>query len=114
MTMRIALPITNGELAAHFGHCDQFALIDVDPGTKTITGQSSVDAPPHSPGLLPGWLAQQGVNLVLAGGMGSRAIALFSQCGISVAVGISGGRPDELVTDYLAGRLPTGVNSCDH
>ena len=47
--MRIAIPTTAGELAAHFGHCDEFALFDVDEGRQSITAQSTLTSPPHSP-----------------------------------------------------------------
>ena len=112
--MRIAVPITGGQLSPHFGHCDEFALIDIDQNTKGITDQRTVEAPPHSPGLLPEWLSNQGVNLVLAGGLGTRALTLFADQGIEVAVGLSGGLPEQLVKDYLAGNLQTGSNICDH
>ena len=52
--------------------------------------------------------------LVLAGGMGTRALALFADHGIKVAVGCTGGAPQELVENYLAGKLESGSNICDH
>ena len=36
--IRIAIPLAEGKLALHFGHCQQFALVDVNPTTKTIGG----------------------------------------------------------------------------
>lgn len=112
--MRIAIPTTAGQLAAHFGHCDEFALFDVDEGHQSITAQSTLTSPPHSPGLLPQWLSEQGVQHVLAGGMGTRALTLFASHGIEVTVGVAGGSPEQLVQDFLAGRLQKGSNICDH
>ena len=113
-SMRIAIPIADGKLAMHFGHCEQFALIDVDPATQKILKQDLIDAPEHQPGLLPGWLKDRGADVILAGGMGSRAQNLFSQNGIRVVTGVPGETPEALVRAYLEGTLQTGENICDH
>lgn len=112
--MRIAIPITGEKLAEHFGHCEQFALIDVDQDNRAILGKVLVDAPPHEPGLLPEWLAKRGANVVIAGGMGRKAQQLFAQNGISVVIGASGKFPEQIVTSYLYGTLSTGENICGH
>lgn len=112
--MRIAIPTANGSLATHFGHCEAFALIDVDPSTKTITRTEIVEAPDHQPGLLPRWLHEQGAALIIACGMGMRAQQLFVQNGIQVVTGAPCEPPEMLVEAYLAGVLQTGANLCDH
>ncbi len=112
--MRIAIPVANGTLCMHFGHCERFALIDVDPATRKIAGREDVQAPPHEPGLLPPWLAERGATFVIAGGMGQRAVALFSQQGITCSWVHPPGTPEALVAEYLAGRLQAGRNVCDH
>jgi ATP-binding protein involved in chromosome partitioning len=112
--MKIALPTANGILCMHFGHCEQFTLIDVDPATKSILKREAVTPPPHEPGLLPPWLAQQGVNAIIAGGMGQRALQLFTERGIQVVVGAPAEEPGKLVELYLAGQLTSGDNVCDH
>ncbi len=112
--MRIAIPIAGGALAAHFGHCEAFALLDVDTVNKQVITQQLLDAPPHQPGLLPRWLAEQGVNVVIAGGMGQRAQNLFTQAGIQVCAGATGQTPGELAHAYLQGTLTYGANPCDH
>jgi len=63
---------------------------------------------------LPQWLRQQDVNVVIAGGMGSRAQMLFAQNGIDVVIGASAGGPQAIATAYLDGSLQTGANICDH
>lgn len=113
-SMRIAIPLTNGRLSLHFGHCECFALLDVDPDEQKILGREDVGAPPHQPGLLPPWLAGRGANVVLAGGMGQRAQELFAERGIRVVVGAAVETPERLVSDYLAGTLRAGENACDH
>lgn len=112
--MRIAIPLADGCLSAHFGHCETFALVDVDPVARRVTGREDIQPPPHEPGLLPRWLAQQGANLVIAGGMGQRAQMLFTQQGIQVLVGAPSAEPQALVAAYLDGTLVVGDNTCDH
>ena len=46
--------MAEGKLTAHFGHCQEFALIDADD--KQIIGKEMLVPPPHEPGVLPGWL----------------------------------------------------------
>jgi ATP-binding protein involved in chromosome partitioning len=112
--MRCAVPVTGGVVSLHFGHCEQFALFDIDEPNKRILGKELIASPGHEPGLLPEWLAEQGVSLVIAGGMGSRAQGLFQQNRISVVTGTTESDPEKAIQSYLDGRLATGPNICDH
>jgi predicted Fe-Mo cluster-binding NifX family protein len=112
--MKIAIPLAGGKLSLHFGHCERFALVDVDPAEKKILKREDVVAPPHEPGLLPRWLAERGASVVITGGMGQRAQQLFAQHGISVVLGAPADAPERIVSDYLAGTLQLGNNVCDH
>ena len=110
----IAIPVANGRLCMHFGHCEQFALLDVDTEAKEILKSRQIDPPPHQPGLLPRWLHEQGVKLVIAGGMGGRAKGIFAEKGIEVLIGAPAESPDTLARSYLDGTLQSGENTCDH
>lgn len=112
--MRIAIPLADGHLARHFGHCEKFAFVDVDPQTKQVASSAEIPAPPHEPGLLPPWLKERGIGLVIAGGMGSRALSLFEEVSIQVLTGAPSKTPAELVRLFLDGRLAAGPNACDH
>ena len=112
--MKYAVPMSGGLVATHFGHCEQFALIDVDEAKKQILNKELVPSPGHEPGLLPEWLAEQGVAVVIAGGMGSRAQSLFNQNNIGVVIGALEGDPEKAVLNYLNGTLVTEDNICDH
>jgi ATP-binding protein involved in chromosome partitioning len=112
--MKIAIPLADGKLTAHFGHCAQFAIVDVDRESKTIKEQVVLDPPGHEPGVLPTWLAEQGVGVIIAGGMGQRAQTLFTNKNIEVVVGAAVDTPEVLVSEYLAGTLQVGDNICDH
>jgi len=112
--MRIALPMAGDCVAGHFGHCETFCLIDVDTESRTVVKTKKAEPPPHQPGILPAWLSDNDVGVVIAGGMGRRAQALFDREGIEVVVGAPSTPPQAVVEDYLAGRLQTGENPCDH
>lgn len=112
--MRIAIPTAEGKLAMHFGHCEQFAIIDVNDETKKIIKTEHETPPPHEPGVLPKWLAGKGTNIIIAGGMGSRAQNLFAEQNIKVVIGAPVATPEKIVADYLGGALVSGVNTCDH
>ncbi len=112
MKQLFAIPLENGKLCSHFGHCQQFSIIEVE--NNAISNETLVTPPPHEPGLLPGWLAERGVTDVIAGGMGQRAINLFSAQNIKVNVGAQAKDPKELVADWLQNTLVTGNNACDH
>lgn len=110
--IKIAIPLENGRLCSHFGHCQQFAIVDVD--NNAIISEDLVTPPPHEPGLLPKWLAERGVTDIIAGGMGQRAINLFVEQNIKVNIGAQHKSPKELVTDWINKSLVTGDNACDH
>lgn len=111
---RFAIPVQDGKLSSHFGHSEQFALVDVDARSKKIISMTTIDAPEHEPGLLPSWLADKGARFVIAGGMGARAKELFANQGVTVVTGAPVEAPEVLVERYLAGTLETGENVCDH
>lgn len=110
--MKFAIPLVEGKLTAHFGHCKEFAIIDVND--KQIIKKEILEPPPHEPGVLPKWLSDLGTNVVIAGGMGQRAVSLFGQSGITVITGAPSLTPEELVTSYLNNQLVIGDNVCDH
>jgi predicted Fe-Mo cluster-binding NifX family protein len=108
----IAVPTSEGSLDAHFGHCKQFAMVELED--KEIVGITYLDAPPHQPGVLPPWLAERGATDIIAGGMGQRAIDLFKEQGVNVFVGAPKLTPTELVNAFLKETLSFSANYCDH
>jgi len=112
--MKIAVPTVEGKLCTHFGHCQQFCFVDVNEKNQ-ITAKQYQTPPAHEPGVLPRWLAENNVNLILAGGMGVRAQELLAQSGVKVVVGVQGDlTPEQAVMSFLEGTLQTGANACSH
>lgn len=112
MIKKIAVPTSNRLLDGHFGHCSQFAMIEVE--NNEIKNTTFIDAPPHQPGMLPPWLAERGATDIIAGGMGQRAIQLFNERGVNVFVGAPELTPEELVKGFLEKTLQFSANYCDH
>ena len=112
--MKIAIPVADGRLSLHFGHCEKFALFDVDENRNEIKAETYADAPPHQPGLLPKWLFDMGANCIISGGMGTRAIGFFKEYNIRVITGAPPDTPKKIVEDFLNNRLTIGENVCDH
>ena len=109
---KIAIALENGRLCAHFGHCQQFAILETE--NDSIVSENYLTPPPHEPGLLPAWLAEKGVTHIIAGGVGQRALNLFSQQNIQVCVGAPSETPAVLIQEWMKGALKTGPNVCDH
>lgn len=109
---KIAIPLENGILCAHFGHCEQFAILEVV--NNKITEIKEITPPQHVPGLYPKWIAEFGVTDVIAGGMGQKAINLFHAEKINVFVGAPANTATEIVTDFLLNKLTLNANYCNH
>ena len=112
--MKIAIPVQAGRVSMHFGHCEEFALYEVNEDDKAILGKTVHKPPAHEPGALPRWLHELGANVIITGGMGQRAQQLFAQNGISVVLGSPADAPEQVAAAYLNGTLQPGENVCDH
>lgn len=112
MNKCIAIPMEDGLLCAHFGHCEKFAIIEVE--NNEIKEIKEVTPPEHVPGLYPKWVADFGVTDVIAGGMGQKAVMLFNQHNINAFVGAPMKPAEEIVNDFVEGRLNLSANYCDH
>lgn len=110
--MKFAIPIAKGKLAAHFGRCEEFALIEVEE--DKIKSKEVHIPPPHEPGVLPKWLHDLGTNVIIASGIGSRAIDYFVQKGLQVHTGAQPLTSEELVENYLDQSLITNENLWTH
>jgi len=108
----IVIPVENGVLCTHFGHCQAFAIVNVE--NNIITEIKEVIPPEHVPGLYPRWIADNGASDVIAGGMGPMAVNLFNEAGVNVFVGAPVDTPTNLVKNFLANKLALNANYCDH
>jgi predicted Fe-Mo cluster-binding NifX family protein len=112
--MRIAVPVSQGHLEEHFGHCETFAFIDADEETRSILALHTVSAPEHEPGLLPRWLKGHQVDIVIAGNMGGRAQTLLTGFSIQVVTGAPAWQADFLARAFLRGELESVPRTCNN
>ena len=110
--MKIAVPIDRGLISQHFGHAELFLIAEIEDGE--IKRTETKTPPPHEPGVIPRWMNELGVNVIITGGMGRRALALFDEYGIKAVVGAPQIDPIEAIKEYLRGTLRTGENVCSH
>jgi len=111
-TKILVVPVSEEKLSSHFGHCKQFAFIEIQHGK--IAKTEMLTPPAHEPGVLPRWLNEQGADIVIAAGMGERAQQLLEEQGLEVIIGAPVDSPESLTQKYLSGTLVTGANVCDH
>ena len=112
MNKKIAIPVNNGILDAHFGHSKQFAIFELKE--NKILNESILDAPPHEPGLLPKLFSEKGITDVIAGGMGNKAIQLFQHAGVNVFVGAPQLPTRNLIEGFINKTISFSANYCDH
>lgn len=89
----------------HFGRCPYYVLVDVE-GQEIHSFQAMENpyARQHQPGMVPSFIRSQGVDVMLSGGMGRRAIELFQQFGIQIATGAMG-TVQQALQNFLNGEL---------
>lgn len=113
--MKIAIPLSCGNLSSHFGQADAFVIYTLSD-ERAVLGSETLTPPPHEPGAYPRWLAGLGVKVLLAGGMGGRALTLFRQAEIEVFGNLADSlSPEEALNRYQKGLLSGAVDPvCDH
>lgn len=110
--MKIAIASDGNKVSGHFGHCEGFAIYEVED--KEIKEQTFVENPGHKPGFLPKFLAEQNIDVVISGGMGKAAQTLFNDNNIEVVVGAEGDK-DQAAKNFISGKLKSTGSICtDH
>ena len=104
-----AIPTNGGQVAEHFGRCPKYTIVALEE--NCVKERRIVENPGHKPGYLPKFLAEQGVDCILAKGIGQRAVDLFSEQGIKVSMGVSGS-VEEVIEDYRQGKIEAGGEVC--
>jgi len=109
--MKVAVAANGEQVSAHFGRCEHYVIVQVEDGRETT--RETITNPGHEPGALPKLMQQHGVDVVICGGAGPRAVGLLAQAGVELVQGASG-TVDEAIAQYLAGGLEDGPSACHH
>lgn len=86
--MRIAIPTEDSYVSEHFGRCPYYAIVDLE-GNKIIKFEL-IENPGYKSGFIPNFLKQKGVEYIICGGIGTKAINFFSELGIKVIMRVTG------------------------
>ena len=99
----------DSSVSHHFGRCPYFTIVDLVE--NEIINVESVDNPyfnAHSPGQVPAFIKGLDAEVMLAGGMGRRAISIFENYGIQCSTGAAG-TVRNAVNSYAAGSLSAAL-----
>lgn len=111
--MKIAIPSKDEKLCAHFGNCESFTFVEINPETKEILNTESKVPEDGISCQSASWISEQGASIVLAGGMGMRPQMIFAQNGVKVVAGCPELPIKEVVTSYMNDTLTLGENTCN-
>ncbi len=106
---KIAIALEGQKVSQHFGYCEGFKIAEIKE--DKVVNEDFLKNPGHKPGLLPKLLSEKGVDLVISGGMGGNAIAIFNENNIDVITGASG-EISKIISDYISGNLTSGNSPC--
>jgi len=111
--MKVAFPSNGKVISEHFGHCTSFKVFEIDENKKVVQQFTIENHGEHQPGVLPNMLKEKGINVVIAGGIGQKAVQFFNDMGIKIISGASG-LIEENLEQFLNGLLEDGGQICSH
>ena len=109
--MKIAVTYDNGNVFQHFGKTENFKVYEVEDNKVVSSEVISSNGTGH--GALAGLLAEQGINVLICGGIGGGAQTALTEAGIEMVAGAQG-NTDDVVEAYLKGELVSTGANCDH
>ena len=109
--MKIAVTYDNGEIFQHFGKTESFKVYEVEDNKVISSEVIGSNGTGH--GALAGLLAEQGVDVLICGGIGGGAQTALTEAGIELCAGAQG-NTDKAVESYLKGELVSSGVNCDH
>ncbi len=110
--MKIAVTYENGEIFQHFGHTEQMKLYEVEGGRVVGSEICSTNGAGH--GALAGFLRENGVDILICGGIGGGAQMALAEAGIKLYGGCWGSA-DQAVENLLNNTLMYNPNvQCSH
>ena len=109
--MKIAVTYDNGEVFQHFGKTESFKVYEVEDNKVVSSEVIGSNGTGH--GALAGLLAEQGVDVLICGGIGGGAQTALTEAGIELCAGAQG-NTDKAVESYLKGELVSSGVNCDH
>lgn len=107
--MKVAISTDGDAVSEHFGRCPLFTIVELQG--ENIINAEEIPNPGHQTGFLPRYFHEMGVNCIVAGGMGRRAIDLFTQFQIQSILGVSG-KVEDVISGLINKTLKSGNSYC--
>ncbi|QGU93843.1 diguanylate cyclase [Clostridium bovifaecis] len=111
--MKIAMPKDGEVLDQHFGKSRSFAIVALEGNEIVNTKEVSTESLQHNHGGLANMLENEGVSLVITGGIGAGAYKSLEEKGFKVIRGVSG-KIGDVINEYLKGALQDKEVTCSH
>jgi len=111
--MIVAVPYLNGEVNAHFGSTQAFLLAETSDDKVIDTSVHELHGMQHNHSGIAGFLKEQGVQAIIAGGMGSPMQQALKGQGFELYCGV-GGSAVEAVEALLRGEIEQSETTCGH
>ncbi|MCU6747218.1 MULTISPECIES: NifB/NifX family molybdenum-iron cluster-binding protein [Lachnospiraceae] len=110
--MKIAVTYEDGQIFQHFGHCEEFKVYETEEGK--VQAAQVINANGSGHGALAGFLQENGVDVLICGGIGGGARTALQEAGIQLYPGASGDA-DENIRAFLDGKLNFDPDTtCSH
>ena len=112
MKLAVTYDPTNGQIFQHFGHTEYMKIYETQDNTVRSAEVKSTNGSGH--GALAGFLREEGVEVLICGGIGGGAQMALAEAGIRLYGGCSGDA-DQAVNNFLNNMLMYNPNvRCDH
>lgn len=111
--MKIAMPKDGEMLNQHFGKSKSFAIVTLEENKVVNNKEVSTEGLQHNHGGLANMLENEGVTLVITGGIGAGAYNSLQEKGFKVIRGVSG-KIEDAINEYLKGALQDKEVTCSH
>lgn len=108
--MKYAISTDSSMVSQHFGRCPEFTIVEIEE--NEVKDKEIIKNPGHKPGYLPKFLNNRGVDCIISGGMGRRAISHFDKFDIKAVTGLKGS-VDKLIEKIKEGKLKSNKNPCE-
>jgi predicted DNA-binding protein (UPF0251 family)/predicted Fe-Mo cluster-binding NifX family protein len=112
-TMIVAVPYLQGDVNAHFGSTQSFLVAEGVDGKVGRTTIFEVQGMQHNHSGIAGFLKEQGVEVILAGGMGAPMQQALKLQGFELYCGVSGPAV-AAVEAFLRGDIEQSESTCGH
>jgi predicted DNA-binding protein (UPF0251 family)/predicted Fe-Mo cluster-binding NifX family protein len=112
-TVTIGVPYLNGNVNAHFGSTQAFLIAETADEMVVRTSLFELQGMQHNHSGIAGFLKDQGVQVILAGGMGAPMQQALKQAGFSVYCGVTGPAL-EAIDAFVRGEIEHSESTCGH